>query len=239
MVRLALRHFFFSLGAIFLILGLFFLLTPHSLTNILTKLTSTPVSLKKISLSQKELSIQNLTVNNPKGYDLPIAIKVGTIDFKAPLYTYLSPNIIIDEVTLSDIDLDIEYSNTSNSQGNWLEIMKNVDRLLDHQKHHKTHFKGRVVKINQLILKNLKITVIKYKKAPKQLTLPYLQIKHIATQRGAPFDQIAHTLIQEIVTEVSHEIGEPNMLESIAIVPTELIQMVFEPFSLLFGSSSD
>ncbi len=239
MIRAAFRHFFYTLAIICLVSAILIGLSPRALSTIMTTIAGTKVTLEKIQLGYKEFFLQGFSIDNPKGYLQKQGISVGSIDFKAHLFSYLLPNIVIEEVTLSDIDLDIEYSNQDGSAGNWLDILNSVDRYLKPHKHHKHHFKGRVVKVDALILKNLNIRVKKYKQPLQTYKIDQIAINNIATQRGEPVSQIMHTLLREIVVAVSVKLGMPNMLTSIIIIPAELIQVIFEPFALLFGAGGE
>ncbi|MBI5274439.1 MAG: hypothetical protein HY860_05235 [Chlamydiales bacterium] len=211
--------------------------SPKLLSKSLTNLVGSSVTIKDIIYKKGEFSIKNISMDNLPHYTLKKAVHATSITFKTPYYEYLLPNIIIDEVIIDDLDISIEFSNQTNTVGNWTEIIKNVDKALYKTNTSKTkHIHGRVIVVKKITLNNTKILLKQYERDPIVLEpIPHLTLTNIDSEKGIPMDKITHIIIKQVIKTLSDQAGIADMLISVITLPARLIQLVFDPFSIFFG----
>ena len=100
-------------------IGLFYInsIIKTAVNELGPKMTQTYVRLDRFSFSpiDASLAMQGLKIGNPKGFNLPYALQLGSVKIRADRNSLFSDVIVIDSVELSGIDVSYELSGkTSN-----------------------------------------------------------------------------------------------------------------------------
>ncbi len=78
----------------------------------------------KLVLRRGELKLKGFTLGDPKGYEMPFAVKAGRVFVKIQPLSLLSGKIIVDKIEIDGVDVNYEQGLTSS---NMLEVKANVD----------------------------------------------------------------------------------------------------------------
>lgn len=129
------RTFFQKYGVLLIVLfvttgvliGTLWFQIPHMVAAALAKKLDVPVTIRRVAVSWNKISFYDLWIGNPEGYSLPHSFQVATVEIKAPLTTYFSSSVRIEEIVLRDIYLGFEFLSIKGPQGNWSVIMASLE----------------------------------------------------------------------------------------------------------------
>ncbi len=207
---------------------------PDILANDLSSGLGVPVSIDSMSFAPKRIDIRKLSIGNPKGYSLPKAFSAEEIKFKAPVTTYLTSNVVVDEVDVNDIYLGIEFDTTSGTKGNWTVIFKHYqdDAKLNEKD-------GKKVLIKKLICNNIRTELLfKTDGAVKKLpTIKRIVLTNISTEGGVPTDQLMSSILGQMLKEVFIQQNLNDMIKGLLKDPKKAVDTFLKPFEGIFNTA--
>jgi uncharacterized protein involved in outer membrane biogenesis len=216
---------------------------PDILANNLSKKMQVSVAIDSINLGWGKIDLKKLEIGNPPNSILSKAFSCHEIDVNAPLTRYLNKQIVIDEIDLTDVYLGLEFDSATSTQGNWTTIMSNIENQVQKKKK-KNAPEGteRSVLIHRMILTNINVDVVYKKdggKVKKLPTIPRMELTEISSEGGLPLDQIANSVLGEMLKQVFIKENLKNMLQELMNQPANPIQQFLSPFKGLFGESEE
>lgn len=218
---------------------LFIQFSPSILSNTLTKMLQTKVTVKNIDYQSRAFTLEDFSLYNPPKYKIKKALSVKKTTFTTPYLNYIKPHTVIDKIELSDIDLSIIFTDSDNKRGNWYEIFSKLDSPSNEKKNQEDTGSNRSVLIKELVLNNVEITLVRYGKSPLKLKpIKHIKLENINSSDGLPTKQITRIIVRQVIKSVSIFAGITDMLESFTSVPADVADFVFKPFSFLFGGGN-
>ncbi len=235
------KIFFRSIGGlvVLVLIGLvitFFLVRSGLSGTIERKMTSqfkVPVSVGSVSLGFSAIGFKKLVIGNTKGSVLPTALSTVNITINAPVTRYFKQDVVIDEISVSNIQLGLEFDSASGTRGNWTEIMSNYENAPEPASQD-----TRTVFIKRLVLNNISVDVV-YRTNPKKIKrlplIPQIVLTNISSTGGVPMHQIMESVLGQMLKSVFMKENLNNMLNDIIKNPPKNAQDLLKiPFKGLF-----
>jgi len=185
----------------------------------LPKITGTPVALYDFGFSPLagKLTVNEFIIHNPEGYKTDHAFRLGRIVIEVDTDSLFSDKIIIRKILVDDIHVIHEQDLTDN---NLNIIKKNIEQFANKEKEsdseqdetaeEKADKKGKTIQIDELIIKNGKITVAAklLKGSEIEIELPNIHIEDIGresdgTSVGDASEKIYITIYEAVVKAVN------------------------------------
>ncbi|MDX8431492.1 MAG: hypothetical protein SNF33_06825 [Candidatus Algichlamydia australiensis] len=221
-------------------LGHFYFHRAEILANYLSEKLGVHTTIKSIDLHWDSFTINQLVVHNPKGYKMDKAMEVGKITFDAPLINYFKKDIDIQRIAFENIWAGIEFNDKDNSQGNWTQIVQNVDSNFSttnpiEEVVDKTSFRyNRTVLIELLGLYNVNVDILlSGERNPRKLNpIPKMEFQNVGTEKGLPIEEITEVIIKKLLEQITLMEGVTNMVIGISGQATNIL---LSPFKVFFG----
>lgn len=193
---------------------------PSIVSHKLSKHAGVSVTISNIGLSPNHLKVDGIRVGNPSGYSkTPRALSVDDLYASVPLTRFFDDQIVIDEMTMDDVYIGLEFDSPNSKSGNWTTIMNNMSKSTSADKEEaKKKGKTTSVLIKRLVITDLQIELA-YKtggRANKKLRpIDRLELTNISSEGGIPTAQIMNIIMQETLRSIFSKEGLQNMLEGI------------------------
>ncbi len=219
------------------IAGLFLLssLAPDFIASGLSKNLRVPVTIGDISFSLNTITVNNLDIANIPKSRLSKALSVKKINSRCYLLNYLKETINIEQITLDDIYLGLEFDTPKSAQGNWTVLMSNLESATAST----SKEESKTVIIKELILTNIQVDVV-YKSGgsiKKLKPIPRIVLRDINSSQGFPADQIMKSVLGQMLKSVFIEENLKNMFEDLLTNPPKnATDAILQPFKNLFGT---
>jgi len=203
------------IGVIAILVAVFFFgknYLPMWISSTLSDKMGVGVFIQRISLSPKTMEIHRLLVDNPPGFILDSALKARKIEADASVFQLLSRDVLINQVTISDLYLGLEFISATNTTGNWTIIMQNLQNFLDQA----GSDNPRKFLITTLAVHNINIDLVFHKNDGKIRHLkpiPYMEFKNISSDSPFPMEQLTKVIMSEVLKKIFFENQLKNMLE--------------------------
>jgi hypothetical protein len=209
---------------------------PDMVANNLSKKLNVAVTIDDMTLSWGKIGIEKVVVGNPPSAILSRAFACRQIDVLAPLTRYIDKKIIIDEIDLNDVYLGLEFKSASGTDGNWTQIMGNLNRNMQAESGGK---KGaeRSVLIRKLILTNIDVDVVYRKEGGKVQKLPRInriELTNVSSEGGLPMDQVMNSVLGQMLKSVFEKQNLKNMMQNFMDQPG--VNKYLQPFKGLFNA---
>jgi hypothetical protein len=178
------------------------------------------VTISDIRLSSDHLKVDDIRVDNPKGYSkTPRALSVDDLSASVPLTRFFDDRIVIDELNMDDVYIGLEFDAPDSKTGNWTTIMHHMSQSAsDDKERAKKDGKTTSVLIKRLVITGLQIELA-YKtggKPNKKLRpIDRLELTNISSEGGIPTAQIMNIIMQETLRSIFSKEGLQNMVEGI------------------------
>lgn len=235
-----LLRYLLSTGAILfcLVIAAIFLtssLAPDFIATGLSKNLKVPVSIESMSFSFDSITVKKLDVANLPNSRLQTALSVNKICSKANLLNYLDNTIRIEQITLDDIYLGLEFDSAKGTQGNWTVLMGNLEATTASAPKENT----KSVIIKELVLTNIQVDVF-YRASGgdvKRLKpIPRIVLYNINSSQGFPTDQIMQSVLGQMLKSVFVDENLKNMFEGLFLdQPKNAIDSVLQPLKGFWG----
>lgn len=214
----------------------FFLIRAGLSGTIERKMTSqfqVPVSVGSVSLGFSAIGFKKLVIGNPKGAVLPTALSTVNITINAPVTRYFKQDVVIDEISVSDIQLGLEFDSAGGTKGNWTEIMSNYENAPEPSAED-----TRTVFIKRLVLNNISVDVV-YRTNPKKIKrlplIPQIVLTNISSTGGVPMHQIMESVLGQMLKSVFLKENMKDMLDEVIKNPPKTAEDWLKvPFKRLF-----
>ncbi|MDN3506170.1 MAG: hypothetical protein P0S96_02970 [Simkaniaceae bacterium] len=209
---------------------------PDMLANNLSKKLGVPVSIGSMNFDSSEVEINKFTIGNPKEYSLPKAFSAEEIELNAPINTYFSDDILIDEIEVNNIYLGLEFDTITSGDGNWTTIFKHF------QENSKVDEKGgKKVTIKRLVFNNIQTELLFRSEGGNPKRLPEIKqivLKNVSTEGGSLTDQLMGTVLAQMVKQVFIEQNLNNMIKGFLLdTPGNAVDKFLEPFKGFFNTA--
>lgn len=193
---------------------------PTIISHKLSKRAGVSVTISDIRLSPETLKVDGIRVGNPSGYSkTPRALSVDDMTVNVPLTRFFDKKIVIDEMTMDDVYVGLEFDSPNSKKGNWTTIMNNMSQSTK-EDHEKAKSKGETtsILIKRLVITDLQIELA-YKtggKANRKLRpIDRIELTNISSEGGIPTAQIMNIVMQETLRNIFSKEGLQNMLEGV------------------------
>ena len=191
------------------------------LSQIIARITQTPVTINYIDFHRDFFTIQHLTIGNPKKAYIPIAFKAETVKIKASYKQYLENSIIIDKIEMHDIYLNIEFYTEDKMEGNWQTLIENMEKS-----HKKKKKNKRKAIIKKLVLDNIQVNLILSNGKIHRLSpIKHIEFDDVNSEEGIPIKEISEIVAKKVIYSILKEEG----LNLIIKIPLQVIKK-FLPF---------
>lgn len=164
-IRILSKLFIYALVLLILLLGIgvFYIdsIIKTAVNELGPKVTQTSVHLNDFSTSliDTKIVLRGLQIGNPKGFNRPYALKLGFVNVQADRDSLFSDVIIIENVTLSDIDVTYELSGKISNLAVLNENISHYISAADKERPpEKIADKKQSGKSKKVIIKNLSVT---------------------------------------------------------------------------------
>jgi len=193
---------------------------PTILSHKLSKRAGVSVTISDIRLSPDKIKVDGIRVGNPSGYSkTPRALSVDDVVVNVPLTRFLDNKIVIDEMTMDDIYIGLEFDSPNSKNGNWTTIMNNMSKSTKDDSD-KAKEKGETtsVLIKRLVITDLQIELA-YKTGgkPNRKLRPIdrIELTNISSEGGIHTAQIMNIIMQETLRNIFSKEGLQNMLDGV------------------------
>ncbi len=193
---------------------------PTIVSHKLSKQAGVSVTIGGIQVSPSTVRVDSIRVGNPSEYKKTSrALSVKELGINVPLTRFFDDNIVIDEMTIDDVYVGLEFDSPKSKNGNWTIIMDNISKSASDEKDKaKKAGKSTSVLIKKLIITDLKIELA-YKTGGKltQKLRPigWIELTNISSEGGIPTSQIMNIVMQETLRNIFSTEGLQNMLEGV------------------------
>lgn len=179
-----------------------------------------PVSIGRVSIFPSQTSIADFTIKNPEGFKTRRAFEVDKVEIEYQWRQLFQDPLVIDQITLDQIFLRVEFSNALGTKNNWTAIAQGMPRQRSNK---------RVV-LNKLLLLNINVEIVGLGLTGKTITrqIDRIEIDDIDSRDGFPTE----VLIQKVFGGA----GIQQFIKD-AFDPQQLMQKALSPFKL-FGENA-
>jgi uncharacterized protein involved in outer membrane biogenesis len=232
-----LRKIFLGIGIIIFLLIIGVVIVWFNLPNfaerILSKKFKTEVSIEDIALTTNKIEIEKISIANPDNFALPTAFSTDLIDIRAPWRTYLSHDIVIDQLSLNNVYVSLIFHSSKGTEGNWSALLDNFNSSPESKEK-----KGRTLLIKKFYVNNIALDLLygNQSRNVRRINIPRLEFDNISSETGFPVDQITNIIVQQMLMEIFRLEGIQNMLQNAVKMPLQQLEKVFPPFKGLFSS---
>lgn len=220
--------FLLFIGALYVVS----LKAPEYASKKLSSKLKVPSKIDDISVSLNQITVTKLEIQNLPKSVLPKALSIETSSCKNNLFNYLSNDISIEEISLENIYLGLEFDSPKGTDGNWTVLMNNLKETST-----PTDKKdSSSVTIKELSLINIQVEVA-YKSSgvkKKLPVIPKIVLHNINTSEGLTEEQIMQSVLGQMLKSVFIQENLKNMFESFLDQPQDTIDSIVKPFKGLF-----
>lgn len=192
------------IGVIVLGIILIYIFASVILGHVLTSSFGTKTTVSNSAITLNSLRFWDLQISNPPKTKYPYALTIENITVEAPLSTYFTNFIQIEEITLSDLTLVIEILPGGNKITNWDVIMNHIN---ESSKDQEPSTKEALIKI--LTINNLTINMVGTDGQVRTTKIPSITFKNLNTKEGNITSQIVKTIIFKMIFNPKNIVNFP------------------------------
>lgn len=211
---------------------------PQILSSELSKRANVAVKLDTIRVTPWSLTIKDFEISSPKGYHLKKAFSMKKARVYASLFNYLKPRTIIQEMTLKDVYLGIEFDSPTDRNGNWTIIINNLNQSVNKEIAADPTPSAKSVLIKKVDVFNIDVQV-GFRNKPKEVktlpTIQHLELTNIDSKEGAPIRQIMSSVLGELIKSVVVKENLKNIIQDTVQLKTGPVRSVLKG---LFGGTA-
>ncbi len=212
---------------------------PTIVSHKLSKQAGVSITIGSIRASPSTVRVDMIHVGNPPEYaKTPSAFSVKELGIDVPLTRFFYDNIVIEEMTMDDVYVGLEFDSPKSKNGNWTTIMNTMSKSTSDEKDKaKKTGKSTAVLIKKLIITDLKIELA-YKTGGKTnrnlRPIDRIELTNISSEGGIPTSQIMNIVMQETLRNIFSKEGLQNMLEGV-LDPSDSGKSVMDSLKGLFS----
>lgn len=189
---------------------------PDMIASNLSNTLKVKVEIGDLGFGLQKLTVKKFVIDNPRGFSLSKAFGVSSIAVNAPIFGYLHDDISIEEITLDNVYIGLEFDSPRSTKGNWTTLMKNA------QGSHESNSKiKKSVLIKKIVINNIQ-TELLYQSDGKTRRLPVIPqivLYNISSQGGNLSDQLMNTALGQMIKEVFVQENLKDALDQIFQLP--------------------
>ncbi len=208
----------------------------------LTKKMGVEVTIAGISLAPTSVTLGKMVIGNVPNGILPRAYSADETKVKAPLTRYLSNEIVIEEIVISNIYLGLEFDNAKSTNGNWTTIIGNLENSMASAAPESKPKNPRRVLIKKITMKNISTDLV-YRDQGKNVkhlpVIPQMELYNISSEGNTLAEQLADSVLGQMLKGVFIKQNIKNMFEDLLKGPntnTPLDNFI-QPFKKMFPGS--
>lgn len=208
---------------------------PDMVAHHLSQHLQIPVQIGKIGFGWNKISVKQIAIGNPPQSVLSHAFTCRILEELASFPTFFQKNITIEQITLDDVYLGLEFDSTSSAKGNWTQIVKNAQG--NTPKPTDRDEVSRKVLIKSLVLNNIQVDVVYRSEGSRVKRLPpidRIELTNITSEGGLPMDQVMDSVLGQMLRSVFIKKNLKNMLENL-VDPKSDLQKIIQPFQRFLG----
>jgi len=210
---------------------------PDMIASKLSKTLQVAVEIGDVNFTLSTIKIDNLEISNPRNFTLEHAFTVHEIQIHAPLTNYLKKDIVIDEITLNNVYIGLEFESPQGTSGNWTTIMTNAQKAQDQSTPSSSE---KTVLIKRLVLNNIDADLLyqsdgKVRHLP---TIPQIVLVNVSSQGGDVMDQLMNSALGQMLKEIFIRENLKEIFDKILqqIPGGNPVQNVLKPLKGLFNT---
>lgn len=204
---------------------------PDVVSDKLSKSLKVPVLIEDIYISFRTITIDKLEIANIPKSILPKAFSVEELSFDAPLINYVKDAIVIEEISLDQVYLGLEFESPTNLKSNWSVIMNSAPAEKTSSKSNKS------VLIKTLVLTNIQVELVYKNKAGEVKKLPPIDkivLTNINTAEGLPMNQIMNSVLGQTLKSVFIKENLKDAMNELLQEPENTLDKLISPFKGFF-----
>ncbi|MCH9631605.1 MAG: hypothetical protein S4CHLAM37_16290 [Chlamydiia bacterium] len=181
---------------------------PGMIAKRVSKMAKVKVTIGHISLLPKKIGVYDFVMNNPKGSSIPRALKVKKTIAKAPISNYFKDDVVIDEITLSNVYLGLEFEKAFDTKSNWTTIINNINSSSKSDPDSSEDNSKTTVLIKRLVITNLNVDMVfrqGNQKVKRLKPIPRMEFQNLSSEGGIPSNQLTSLIINEMMKDVLHK----------------------------------
>lgn len=195
------------ISAVIVAILIIYIFAATILGYILTSSFGIKTTVNSTAITPRSVHVWGLHINNPPKTRDPYALTVGKIDIKAPLSTYFTKHIEIEEIRLDNLLLVVEILPGGGSATNWDAIVNHINSSSSGKEG-----SSREATIKRLTINNLTVRVISANGTVQNTKIKNLTFKDLSTKKGNITSQIAKVIILKVVFNAKNIINFPLQL---------------------------
>lgn len=184
---------------------------PSYFSKHFTNKAQVSISISDFIIRPSTLTIENLQISNPPKSILRKAFDAQKIELYAPISEYFHDQIVIDDMTIDNTYIGLEFESPKNSRGNWQTILNNIKPPEEKEQ-------NRSILIKKLVFTDLRVELV-YREGSQNIRklkpIDRLELTNISSKGGVPTDQIMHIILSEMVRNILSLEGLQNLIEDV------------------------
>ena len=203
------------LFTIFVVIALCAVIAYNSLPSYFSKhftnKAQVSVSISDFIIRPSTLTINNLQISNPPKSILRKAFDAEKIELYSPIGEYFHDQIVIDNMTVDNVYLGLEFESPKNPRRNWSTILQNIKPLEERNQ-------NKSILVKKLIFTDLQVELV-YREGSQNIRkikpIDRLELTNISSKGGVPTDQIMHIILSEMLRSILSVEGLQNIIEDV------------------------
>ncbi len=179
---------------------------PRLVSFMLSKNFGFRVSLEELNFYKQGLEINDLKIFNLKPSNYDPAVSCASINVAASLRQLIQKTLTIDEISLDQINLNIQFYDAAKEQSNFNDII-NTETPASHKKENKPYL------IKKLLLKNLYVKLIFSNGKEKDVYIEKLEFNNISEKSGFPVAQLEKAILHAVLKSIFKRFNIKNILK--------------------------
>jgi uncharacterized protein involved in outer membrane biogenesis len=192
-----------------------------------------PVTIGDISFFLNSIVVKDFEIANLPDHYLKKACSFKVLKAENNIFTYLDDVVTLEQITLEDIYLGLEFDNAKGTNGNWTTLMKNLDDSLTKVDKEDT----QTIEIKKLVLKNIQVDLV-YRsaggKVKKFKPIPEIILYNINSSEGLPSEQIMKSVLGQMLKSVFVKENLKNMFGEVFTDPQGAMDTILSPLKSVF-----
>lgn len=183
--------------------------------HFLSKHLGVPVDIQNLDVTKTKIDIQDLWIGTPSDSRTATSFSAKTIDISTNTTKILQNPLIIDQITIANIFVGLEYSQDGTT--NWTHMLGDADS---------SKAKGRDSLIRTLILENLTVEAVQENGRKKRYpTIRRMQFHNISNETGIPIGEIEKAIFRLMMKDLMDKL---NLFQQPLDLPRELLPNLFK-----------
>lgn len=187
-----------------------------TMERFLSKKLNTTVTIEKVHLGWKTLSIEGLKIANPEQSAIPYAFQGEVTAIEMNPLALLKKTVHIDRIEIHNPTIGIELYNNSGTDNNWSRILNGLPSGGE-----------RKFIVKKLVVINLKFEAARSNGKTISLpAIPYLEFANLGEKGALTLPQLGRVIFQIILQNIANKPHLGAILENVASLPKDIMDGV-------------